>query len=65
MKYLTIEELKTELHVGNSTAYRLCRIRSFPAFNISGRWLIDADKLQQWLVSLQQFPDKGKSILRR
>lgn len=63
--YLTIDELKRELHIGNSTAYRLCRIKSFPAINISGRWLIDAERLQTWLQNLQKLPDKGASILGR
>ena len=63
MAYITIDELKSELHIGNSTAYRLVKIRSFPAINISGRWLIDSDRLQQWLLNLQKLPDKGASIL--
>lgn len=62
-KYLTIADLKARLHVGNSTAYRLCRLRSFPAFCLSGRWLIDAEKLEEWLTKLQKHPDKGKHCL--
>lgn len=65
MSYMTIDELKASLHIGNSTAYRLCKIRSFPSINISGRWLIDADRLQVWLQNLQKLPDKGASILGR
>lgn len=65
MSYMTIDELKTALRIGNSTAYRLCRIKSFPAINLSGRWLIDGEKLQVWLANLQKLPDKGASILGR
>ena len=64
MAYMTIDELKKELHIGNSTAYTLVKIRSFPSINISGRWLIDAGKLQKWLENLQKLPDKGASALR-
>lgn len=63
--YLTIDDLKRELHVGNSTAYRLVKIRSFPSINLSGRWLIDGEKLQVWLANLQKLPDKGASTLGR
>lgn len=63
--YMTIDDLKAELHIGNSTAYRLVRIRSFPAINLSGRWLIDRDRLQAWLANLQRLPGKGKSLLMR
>ena len=65
MMYLTIDELKRELHIGNSTAYRLCKIKSFPSINISGRWLIDSDRLAKWLENLQKLPDKGTSVLGR
>lgn len=65
MAYITIDGLKSELHIGNSTAYRLVKLKSFPAINISGRWLIDSDRLQTWLQNLQKLPDKGTSVLRR
>ena len=65
MYNMTIDDLKRELHIGNSTAYRLVRIRSFPSISLSGRWLIDRDRLGQWLANLQRLPDKGKSLLMR
>ena len=65
MAYMTIEDLKAELRIGNTTAYQLVKIRSFPAINLSGRWLIDADRLHQWMANLQKLPDKGASVLGR
>lgn len=64
MAYLTINDLKTLLHIGNSAAYKLVQIKSFPAFRVgSGQWLIDSTKLEVWLGNLQKMPDKGTSIL--
>lgn len=65
MDYLTIAELKRALRIGNSTAYRLCKMRSFPAICLSGRWLISRPGLYEWLKKLQNQPDKGASVLRK
>ena len=65
MSYMTIDELKKELRIGNSSAYRLVKIRSFPSINLSGRWLIDAERLQIWLQNIQKLQDKGASVLGR
>ena len=61
--YLTIEELKTVLHIGNSRAYALVRTRGFPSFRLGeGQWLIDPAGLQEWIKKVQKCPDKGASL---
>lgn len=64
MKYLTITDLKELLHIGNDKAYKLVQTRGFPSIRIGerGQWLIQEDKLEQWLEKVQKLPDKGASL---
>jgi len=62
-EYMTIAELKAELHIGNSAAYRLCKIKSFPAIYLSGRWLINRERYRAWMARLEKLPDRGASVI--
>ena len=58
-EYMTINELKKTLHIGNDKAYKLCGTRGFPAFRIGeGQWLIDSKKLDKWVDDILNTPDK-------
>lgn len=50
-EYLTVEDLKRILHIGNDKAYKLCETRGFPAFRLGegSRWLIDPHGLEEWV----------------
>lgn len=50
-EYMTVEDLKTALHIGNDKAYALCEMRGFPAFRLGegGKWLIDPHGLEEWV----------------
>ncbi len=58
-KYLTVEDLKNLLHIGNTKAYKLCETKGFPAFRLGeGRWLIDPQGLDEWVKKLQKTATK-------
>ena len=62
-EYLTVEDLKKILHIGNDKAYKLCGMRGFPAFRIGeGQWLIDPNGLQEWVGKLQKTNTKTVSL---
>lgn len=62
-EYMTIQDLKEALHIGDEKAYRLVKSRGFPSFRIgSSQWLIDPVGLQEWIRKIQKSPDKGSSL---
>ena len=62
-EYLTVEQLKKLLHIGNDKAYKLCAKKGFPSFRIGeGQWLIDAKRLDDWIGKLQKTNTKSVSL---
>ncbi len=49
MEYLTVEDLQEVLHLTARAAMAFMRSPSVPSVKIGGKWLIDADRLKEYL----------------
>lgn len=47
---LTVKDLQTELGIGRDSAYALVHNKSFPSIKIGGRYLVEKEALQHWLI---------------
>lgn len=46
---LSPKELSRYLGVSLSTAYNLCRSKTFPSFKIGGNYYVSLDRLRKWI----------------
>ena len=46
---LTPQQVKDYLRCNDRTIYSLCKRKDFPAFRVGRRYLIDRDKLIEWI----------------
>lgn len=52
--YLTIEDLCKELHIGKSTAYKLCKTKTIKSVSIGRRILIPRKSIDTYIQSMLQ-----------
>lgn len=48
-KIITVKELCDFMKIGKNTAYKLIKLKGFPAFRIGNKILISQNKLQKWI----------------
>ncbi len=52
--FMKVSELRQYLHISNEEAYRLVKLRNFPSIKIGNKYLINKDKLPEWLSKQEQ-----------
>ena len=55
---LTVEDVKTLLHLGNDKAYKLFHQKDFPSFKFEGKNYVMEDHFYNWLGNLHNEPNK-------
>lgn len=50
IQMLTVKDLQTKLSVGRDIAYALMHNKSFPSIKIGGRYFVEEEALQHWLI---------------
>ena len=50
--FITPNELKKLLHIGNTTLYKLLAMNGFPAFKLQNRWLINKGEMIEFFRKL-------------
>ena len=57
---LTPQQVKDYLHCNDRTIYNLCRRKDFPSFRVGKRYLIDRNRLIEWI---EKESKKNKNFL--
>lgn len=50
---MKVSEFRDYLHISTAKAYELVKQRSFPSIKIGNKYLVNADKLPEWLEKQQ------------
>lgn len=53
--FMKVSELREYLHINNAEAYRLVKQRSFPSIKMGNKYLINKDRLPEWLAKQELF----------
>lgn len=56
---MTAKDVKEYLHLGNGKTYELFRQKSFPSFQLDGKYLVERAKFEKWLANIQKLPGKN------
>ena len=56
---MTVEDVQKALYIGKDKAYRLFKQKSFPSFQIEGRYYVTVEDFGIWLGKLKKLPDKS------
>ena len=53
-KKITIQQMAKNLHIGLTKAYQLKKQPGFPVVKIGRKYLVDSEKLEQWLENANE-----------
>lgn len=58
IEFLTVDDVKNCLGIGNDKAYALFKQKSFPSIRINRKHLIEKNKFMNWLDTVSKLPNK-------
>ena len=56
---MTVADVQKALHIGKDKAYRLFKQKSFPSFQLDGKYMVRVSDFEVWLGKIQKLPDKN------
>lgn len=52
-EYLTMKDIQDKLHISRNTAYKLVKLKGFPAVKLGGKYLVEDSALTKYMQDHQ------------